>query len=210
MDHWDFSCLNAFHVSGYMYLSTLKIAANTCTSSSVALLWLWEHPRQGKPEVEVSLEAAPPTPASLLFSWDNSEPHVVLHWLPGLSKGVELQLPTMVTVSTTHPPSIPAASPILLQLFPGVMSQTIAFKSLSRNLFLQGSKPNNLSFLFHFGPYATCLQLVELLILEVLSDSHLCDALFIYHTPPSSVRASFPEVLGPLYRLLLQCATTWW
>ena len=30
----------------------------------------------------------------------------------------------MVTVSITHPPSIPVASPVLLQLFPGVISQT--------------------------------------------------------------------------------------
>ena len=52
-------------VTGVQLLWT---ALGVSVTQRVALLWLWEHPRQGKPEVEVSLEAAPPTPASLLFS----------------------------------------------------------------------------------------------------------------------------------------------
>lgn len=176
-----------------MYLSTLKIAANTCTSSSVALLWLWEHPRQGKPEVEVFLETGPPTPASLLFSWDNSEPHVVLHWLPGLSKGVELQLPTMVTVSITHPPSIPAASPILLQLFSGVISQTnyciqvtVSEPTSAGIQTTQSLLSSPLWPLCHMSPVGWAPHSWS----SVRQSPLWCP--FIYHTPPSSVRASFP------------------
>ena len=117
----------------------------------------------------------------------------------------------MATVLITHPPSIPAAVLTLLPLFPGIISQiNYCIQVLVSEVTSGGIQPNSFSFLLHFGPYATCLQSVELLILEVLLDDHLlCDTIFIHHTLPSNARASFLQDPWPFTQTSLMMCITW-